>query len=73
MKIVIGQYTAVLVRELERTLDRIQEYQKQPGSVNGSATHAALYRASLDLSRALSAWRKAKPQTTTDDGVAWVK
>lgn len=56
--------TATLIKELNRLQASLETYQDDPGSCFGSSTHAAAMRASLDLSKALTRWRRApKPIT----------
>ena len=50
--------TATLKREIVRALEALERYEASPGDETwASQTHAALHRASMDLSRALVAWR----------------
>ena len=51
--------TELLIQELQRTLARAKEYAAHPGDPGGSATHAGLVRATLDLSGVLVQWRHA--------------
>ena len=52
--------TTRLREELSRTLQALERYEKDPGpgTVTASKTHAALHRATMDLSRLLTQWRQ---------------
>jgi len=58
--------TTALRVELERALRAILAYEEAPGDPYHSRTHAAARRATLDLSRALAAWRKTQTHTAYD-------
>ena len=54
--------TEELLQELTRCLEKTKQYILEPGDWYSSATHAALHRSTLDLSKVLSKWRKT-PKT----------
>jgi hypothetical protein len=47
--------TALLEIEMKRVMDTLERYKARPGA---NVEHAALRRATLDLSRTLAQWRK---------------
>ena len=57
--------TDEVIRELNRTLQRMVEYRGADLSGGQTVEHAAAYRASMDLTRALAKWRGAPSYDVT--------
>jgi hypothetical protein len=57
----MATYTEALISELERTLAKAKAYSAHPGEWYHSHTHAALKRATLDLTKMLAQWRQESP------------
>lgn len=60
--------TDKLLAEIERCKAAMLKYKKNSGDGYQSRTHAAAKRASMDLTMALSEWRKELPSTWQKGG-----